>query len=154
MSSDGKSGLPYSRYRSWDDLPPKRRRLFGWLIVWWLLGSLVSIPFKLVGLSGVVVAVIVVALFAAMMIPAGWAAWQELQQRRADGEESPPPQVKGGSVIGWASATATFWGLYGAVLPYAEGPAIPAVPLWVSVVAVLKFRRWRQQKVRASAGEP
>jgi hypothetical protein len=85
MSSDGKTGFPDSRYRPWNDLPPKRRRLFGWLFAWWFLGGLVHIRLRLIGLSQPLVAIVVVALIAATVIPLGWAAWQELQQRRANG---------------------------------------------------------------------
>jgi hypothetical protein len=103
--------------------------------------------------SKIMVAIVVVALIAATVIPAGWAAWQELQQRRANGEEPPPAPVKGVSVVGWAVATAALWGLYVVVLPAADNPVIPVLPILVTVTAVMRFRRWRQQKVITAAGD-
>jgi hypothetical protein len=153
VSSDGKTGFPDSRYRLWNDLPLKRRRLFGWLVAWWVLGGLVHIPLRLIGLSQPLVAIVVVALIAATVIPLGWAAWQELQQRRANGEEAPPAPVRGRSVVGWAVVTAALWGLYVVVLPAADGPAIPVLPILATVTAVMRFRRWRQQKAITTAGD-
>lgn len=153
MSLSDDSAGPFSGPATpWDALPPKRKRFYLWAFLWWLLGGFLSIPLQLMGLPYLLAALIVLGLAALHLIPLGRAAWQELQQRRASGEEPPPKPVNTGALLGWVVATVTLWALFAVLVPMTDEVAIPVIPIVVTVVAVLRFRRWRTQRTLPDEG--
>lgn len=149
MGSDEDSASRYSsRNVSWDDLPSKRRRFYFWLFMLLLLiAPLATIPLQLFGLSDVWAGVVVLTAVAAVLIPLGWAAWQELQERRAAGEEPPPAHVRAPVLAVWIVFALLLWVLVVAVV-VPRGPVIPLVPILVTVITVIRFRQWRRQGVQ------
>jgi hypothetical protein len=149
MTSDGDSASRYSsRNVLWDDLPPKRRRFFIWLfLLLILIGPLATIPLQLFGLSDLWAGVVVLIAVACVLIPLGWAAWQELQERRATGEEPAPAHVRGAVLAAWIVVTLLFWVLV-VMVAIPRGPVIPLIPILFTVITVMRFRQWLRQDVR------
>lgn len=142
---------PTSRYaqrnRTWDELPPKRRRFYFWLfLLLFLLGPLGRIPLEMAGAPSFLAAMIILGLTLVILIPLGWQAWKELQQRRASGEELPPVPVKGRTVVAWVVATLLFWGAVAWVAAESRGPLIPLIPMLCTFVAGRRLMQWRRQR--------
>jgi hypothetical protein len=111
-------------------LPPKRRRFFIWLITSILfLSPLGATAFQLLGMPEFWAVAIALVLVLLPSIPLGWAAWQELLQRRASGEEPSPAQVKGKVVVAWAATTLCAW-IAAVLLAAWQGPLIPLIPVF------------------------
>jgi hypothetical protein len=143
---------PTSRYaqrnRTWDELPPNRRRFYFWLfLLLLLLGPLGRIPLEIAGASSLLAAMIILGLTIVIVIPLGWQAWKELQQRRASGEELPPGPVKGRTVVAWVVATLLFWGAVAWVAAESRGPFIPLIPMLCTFVAGRRLMQWRRQRI-------
>jgi hypothetical protein len=146
---------PTSRYaqrnRTWDELPPKRRRFYFWLfLLLFLLGPLGRIPLEMAGASSFLAAMIILGLTVVILIPLGWQAWKELQQRRASGEELPPGPVKGRTVVAWVVATLLFWGAVAWVTAESGGPLIPLIPILCTFVAGRRLMQWRRQRISSA----
>lgn len=153
VSPSNDSAGPFSGPATpWDALPPKRQRFYLWALLWWLLGGFLSIPLQLIGIPYLLAALIVLGLAALHLFPLGRAAWQEFQQRRASGEEPPPKPVSTGALVGWVVATIVLWTLFGVLVPMTDELAIPVIPIVVTIVAVLRFRRWRAQRTSPDEG--
>jgi len=153
MSPRKDSSGPFSGPATpWDALPPKRKRFYLWAVLWWLLGGFLGIPLQLIGIPYFLAALIVLGLAALHLIPLGRAAWQELHQRRASGEEPPPKLVSTGALVGWVVATIVLWTFFGVLVPMTDEVAIPVIPIVVTIVAVLRFRQWRAQAVSPDKG--
>lgn len=139
-----------SRNVSWDDLPPKRRRFIVWLFLLLLLiGPLAAIPLKLLGMSDLWAAVVVQTAAAGVLIRLGWGAWQELQERRAAGQEPPPAHVRGAVLASWLVFTVLLWALM-VVVVVPQGPVIiPLIPILFTVITIMRFRQWLRQGIRS-----
>lgn len=145
-ANDDSTSRFVQRNAGWDDLPPKRRRFYLWLIISWLLLPLGRIPLEMAGLSSLVAAWVIVGLTVLILVPLGWIAWQELKQRREAGEELPPAPVKGRTVAGWVVATLLLWSVVIFVAATSSEPWIPFLPIACAVITGLRFRQWRRQK--------
>ena len=148
MNSDDAPASRSSRREGnwWAGLPPKRRRFYLWVFLFWfLLGPLGAIPLQIFGASEIGAGVIVFGLSVAVLVPMGWAAWQEFQQRRASGEEPAPARVKGRVVGAWAVATIVFWGVT-VLVAASRGPLIPLMPIVLSVITAVRLRTWLRQR--------
>jgi CHASE2 domain-containing sensor protein len=142
------------RNRTWDELPPKRRRFYFWLFVLlFLLSPLGRIPLEMVGTSSFVAAMIILGLSVAILMPLGWQAWKELQQRRASGEELPSGPVKGKTVVAWVVATLLSWSAVAFVAAESRVPFIPLIPVLCTFVAVRRFMQWRRQRISPAAAK-
>jgi hypothetical protein len=142
---------PTSRYaqrnRTWDELPPKRKRFYFWLfLLLFLLGPIGRIPLEMAGASSFLAAMIILGLTLVILIPLGWQAWKELQQRRASGEELPPGPVKGRTVVAWVVATLLFWGAVAWVAAESRGPLIPLIPMLCTSVAGRRLMQWQRHR--------
>jgi hypothetical protein len=130
---------------SLEGMPPKRKRLIVWGLLGYFLLQFIAIGLRAAGLPRVVTMLVVVAAVAAIFIPLGRAAWLELQQQRAEGLEPPPKPVTKRSLIVLAVFNVIFWaGTVWYMVAYRE-LLIPVVPIWLTVVTVIQFRRWRAQ---------
>ena len=151
-ANDNSTSRYDQRNRTWDELPPKRRRFYFWLfLLLFLLGPLGRIPLEMVGTSSFLAAMIILGLTAAILIPLGWYAWKELQERRASGEELPPGPVKGKTVAAWVVATTLFWGAVAFVAADSRVPFIPLIPMLCTFVAGKRFMQWRRQRISPAA---
>ena len=143
-ANDDSTSRYHQRNRTWDELPPNRRRFYFWLfLLLFLLGPLGRIPLEMVGTSSFLAAMIILGLTLAILIPLGWYAWKELQQRRVSGEELPPGPVKGKTVVAWVVATLLFWGAVAFVAAESRVPFIPLIPMLCTFVAGRRFMQWR-----------
>lgn len=151
MATANENPAPRSaqRNRTWDELPPKRKRFYFWLfLLLFLLGPVGRIPLEMAGMSSFLAALIVLVLTVSILIPLGWQAWKELQQRRASGEELPPATVKGRTVVAWLIATLLLWGALAFLVAESRGPFIPLIPILCTFMTGRRFVQWRQQGLR------
>lgn len=142
---NGHAGSPQPRRDlTWDELPPKRRRFWGWLLfLVFLVAPIARIPFEFAGLPSFAAAMVVLSVIVLVLVPLGRDAWLELKQRRASGEELPPtigPRV----VVGWSITAVVLWGLFAWAVT-SHGPLFPLLPLFATAFAVLRFHQWRSQ---------
>ncbi|MBT2520872.1 hypothetical protein [Arthrobacter sp. ISL-28] len=150
-ANDNSTSRYAQRHRTWDELPPKRRRFYFWLfLLLFLLGPVGRIPLEMAGASSFLAAMIILGLTVVILIPLGWQAWKELQQRRASGEELPPRPVKGRTVAAWLVATLLFWGAVAFVATGSGGPFFPLLPILCTLVAGRRLMQWRRQKTNSA----
>jgi hypothetical protein len=150
-ANDNSMSRSAQRNRTWDELPPKRRRFYFWLfLLLFLLGPLARIPLEMAGVSSFSAALIVLVLTVSILIPLGWQAWKELQQRRARGEELPPATVKRRTVVAWVIATLLLWGALAFLVAESRGPFIPLIPILCTFMTGRRFVQWRRQRIRPS----
>lgn len=145
----GANENPSSRYTrlGWDELPPQRTRFYFWLFLFFLLGPLGRIPLEMAGASSFLAAMTILGLTVVILIPLGWLAWQELRQRRANGEDLPPATVKGAVVVAWAVTSLLFWGAVALVPAESRDPLIPLLPMFCTLITCRRFLQWRRQRV-------
>lgn len=129
----------------WDAMPPKRRRFYLWVLLWWALGGFIGILLQLLGVHYFLASLIVLALAALHLVPLGRAALEELRQRRNSGAEPRQP-VTTGAVVGWAVATVLFWALVAVLVLSSEALFVPLLPIIVTVIAIVRCRQWLAQK--------
>lgn len=152
-TNDDSTSRYAQRNVTWDDLPPKRKRFYFWLLLsLFILGPLGRILLEMAGSSSFTAAMIILGLTVVITVPLGWVAWQELKQRRASGEELPPAPVKGRTVVAWIVATLLFWGVVAFVAATSSGPLIPLLPMFCTFIAGKRFLQWRRQRVGSGSG--
>lgn len=133
------------RNRTWDELPPHRRRFWGWLFVLLLLiAPIARFLLQLLGVSSFAASMIVLAILVLVLVPLGRAAWRELKQRRASGEDI-PPRISGRVVIAWFIAAALLWAVF-ASLVVSQGPLVALLPLFVTATAIWRLSQWHGQR--------
>ena len=146
MSTGNNSAGPYSASATgWDALPPKRRRFFLWAVLWLLLGGFIGVLLQLLGVPSFLASLIVLALAAVHLVPLGRASLQELQQRRASGQEPFKP-VTIGTLVRWTLTAALLWGLVAVLAMTSEQLFVPLLPIIVTVIAVVRVRQWFAQR--------
>ncbi|CAH0265168.1 hypothetical protein SRABI83_03491 [Arthrobacter sp. Bi83] len=102
---------------SLEGMPPKRRRLAGWAIFWFLLlGSLLGSALEATGIVQPWRELLVVAVLAAVFVPLMRAAVLETRQLRDEGIELPSHPVTRRSMISSAVVAALLWVIF-AVAP-------------------------------------
>lgn len=152
MSSSDHSAGPFSGPATgWDAMPPKRRRFYLWVVLWWLLGGFIGVLLQLLGVHYFLASVIVLVLAALHLVPLGRAALDELRQRRASGEEPLKP-VTTGALVGWTVTAALFWVLAVVLAMTSDQLFIPLLPILVTVIAIVRFRQRRTQRASAEGG--
>lgn len=129
----------------WDAMPPKRRRFYLWVLLWWVLGGFIGILLQLLGVHYFLASLIVLSLASLHLVPLGRSALEELRQRRASGAE-PRQLVTTGAVVGWAVATVLFWALVTVLVLTSEALFVPLLPIIVTVIAIIRCRQWLAQK--------
>ena len=138
---------------TWEGLPPKRRRFFLWAFLWWLiLGTVVHALLAVLGLPEPAAGLLTFAAALAVLVPTGRAALAERRQRLATGEEPGPEPVTGRKVVLWMGSSLVLWALMAAVLLWEPQPLVPLLPLMVTVMAVIYFRRWRRETAANGSG--
>jgi MFS family permease len=148
----GKSDNRYE-WQSWppdslEGMPPKRRRLAGWAIFWFiilgsLLGSLLGSALEAFGVPEPWRSALLAAVLAAVFVPLIRAAASEARQLRAEGIELPSYPVTRKSLISVGVLTGVLWIAF-AVVALSGRPVFPLVPIACTAWLVFQVRRWRK----------
>ncbi|MFJ5696618.1 hypothetical protein [Arthrobacter sp. NPDC093139] len=143
----GKDGNKYE-WQSWppdslEGMPPKRRRLAGWALFWFiLLGSVVGYGLEGLGVAEPWRSLLVAAVMAAIFVPLIRAAVLEARQLRAEGADLPSIQVTRKVLIVTGALAAVTWIVY-AVGAINGEPGSLVLPIACTVWLVFLVRRWR-----------
>lgn len=143
----GKSDNRYE-WQSWPPdslvgMPPKRRRLAGWAIFWFIiLGSLLGSALEAFGVREPWRSTLVAAVLAAVFISLIRAAASEARQLRAEGIELPSYPVTRKSLISVGVLTGVLWIAF-AVVAFSGRPVFPLVPIAGTAWLVFQGRRWK-----------
>lgn len=138
-------------WQSWppdslEGMPPKRRRLAGWAVIFWflLLGGLLGPAFEAVGVAQPWRSLLVAAVLAAVFIPLIQAAILETRQLRAEGIELPDYPVTRKSLISAAVITGVLWIIFGIAISTGQ-LVFPLLPIAGTVWLVFLVHRWRRR---------
>ncbi|MFC9352855.1 MULTISPECIES: hypothetical protein [Terrabacteria group] len=149
-AEDGKDGHKYE-WQSWppdslEGMPPKRRRLVAWGLLWFLLvGWLFGEVLEAVGMPQPWRSLLMVAGLVAVFGPLIRGASQETRQLRAEGIDLPSYPVSRKSLVTNAVITGVAWVGF-AVFAAAGQP--PAVVLPVACTGWLFYLFWRWRASR------
>jgi hypothetical protein len=142
-----KDGNKYE-WQSWppdslEGMPPKRRRLVGWTVVFWflLLGGLRPAA-EAVGVGQPWRSLLVVGVLAAVFVPLIRGAVLESRQLRAEGINLPGYPANRKTVTTNAGITGMLWVVY-AVLAIYGMPMIPLLPVAATIWLAYLIWRWR-----------
>ncbi|WP_143111461.1 hypothetical protein [Arthrobacter sp. ov118] len=120
-------------------MPPKRRRLVGWGLLWFLLlGSVL----RAAGIPEPWQSILAVVALAAVFGPLIRSAVKETQRLRDEGIDLPSYPVTRKSLISVGIITGLLWALV-VVLVAIGRPVIPLLPIACTVWLAVQFRRWR-----------
>jgi hypothetical protein len=145
----GNIGNKYE-WQSWppdslEGMPPKRRRLAGWAILWFIiLGSLLASALEALGVPEPWRSLLVGAGLAAVFVPLIRSAALEARQLRAEGIELPAYPVTRKSLIAIAVITGVVWIAF-AVVAFTGRPVFPLVPIASTTWLVFLTRQWRNR---------
>ena len=154
----GKSDNRYE-WQSWppdslEGMPPKRRRLAGWAIFWFIiLGSLLGSILEAIGVPEPWRAVLVAAVLAAVFVPLIRAATLETRQLRAEGIELPSYPITRKSLISVAVITGVLWIAF-AVVATSGRPVFPLVPIAGTAWLIFQGWRWKQRSDLSQGSNP
>lgn len=138
---------------TWEALPPKRRRFFFWAFLWVvILDTACRALLELAGVPGLAASVLTIAGGLVQLVPLGRAAWEELVQRRARGEEPQPRPMTRRRLTAWAVWTVISWAGFTAVVIWEMRPLFPALPLFLTIITVLGVRQRRRENRSTAAG--
>ena len=149
----GKDGNKYE-WQSWppdslEGMPPKRRRLAGWALVFWffVLGGLLGSAFEAAGVPQPWRALLVLAVLAAVFVPLIRAAVLETLQLRAEGIELSSYPVTRKSLISAAVITGVLWAIYGIAVVMAQDQFVfPLLPIAGTVWLAFQLHHWRKRQ--------
>ncbi|MBT2521857.1 hypothetical protein [Arthrobacter sp. ISL-28] len=147
-TGEGKDGNKYE-WQSWppdslEGMPPKRRRLVGWTVVFWfiLLGGLLGPAAEAAGIAQPWRSLLVAAVLAAVFVPLIRGAVLETRQLRAEGIELPGYPATRKTVITNALLAGVLWTLF-AVTAAIDMPVFPLLPIAATIWLVYLIRRWK-----------
>jgi hypothetical protein len=123
-------------------MPPKRRRLFGWALVWYFLIGIVTSVIGLTGLSRSASAVIALLASAVAFLPLIRAERQEREELKANGYQRETPPVSRKSLFLLTTLTALLWAGAAALMTFRQEFLVPVVPAVLTVLVVLRYRQW------------
>jgi hypothetical protein len=135
-------------WQSWpsdslEGMPPKRRRLVGWGLLWFLLlGSVLGSVLRAAGIPEPWQSILAVVALAAVFGPLIRSAVKETQRLRAEGIDLPSYPVTRKSLITLGIITGLLWALV-VVLVAIGRPVIPLLPIACTVWLAVQLRRWR-----------
>ncbi|MDQ1595638.1 MAG: hypothetical protein QOH40_2194 [Arthrobacter pascens] len=144
----GNDGNKYE-WQSWppdslDGMPPERRRLVGWTMVFWfiLLGGLLGYAAEAVGVAQPWRSLLVAAVLAAVFIPFIRGAVLETRQLRAEGTDLPSYPATRKTVTTNAVLTAVLWVLFAVTVAIGQ-PVFPLLQIAATIWLAYLIRRWR-----------
>jgi hypothetical protein len=150
---EGKNGNKYE-WQSWppdslEGMPPKRRRLAGWAVIFWfiLLGGFLGPAFEALGVAQPWRSLLVAAVLAAVFFPLIRAAVVETHQLRAEGIELPSYPVTRKSLISAAVITVVLWIIFGVAVAMNQDEFVfPLLPIAGTAWLAFQVRRWRRRR--------
>ncbi|WP_146033070.1 hypothetical protein [Arthrobacter sp. AFG20] len=148
MTGGSAGGSNKYEWQSWphdslEGMPPKRRRLVAWGLLWFLiLGSVVGGILSWLGLSEPWRSLLITFVLAAVFIPLIRGAVLEGRQLRGEGIYLPSLPVSRKSLIVNVVFVIVLWTVYvGWVLSLRE-PVFPLLPVAATIWVAFDFRRW------------
>ena len=135
-------------WQSWppdslEGMPPKRRRLAGWAVFWFiLLGGLFGSAVESVGVPQPWRPLLVAAVLAAVFIPLIRSAVLETRQLRAEGIDLPSYPATRKTVTANAIITAILWVLFAVTVAIGQ-PVFPLLQIAVTIWLAYLIGRWR-----------
>ncbi|TSE15042.1 hypothetical protein B1A87_003040 [Arthrobacter sp. KBS0703] len=153
----GRDGNKYE-WQSWppdslEGIPPKRRRLVAWGLLWFLLvGWLVGVILEVAGVVQPWRSLLTVTGAAALFAPLIRGAALETRQLRAEGITLPSYPVTRKTLISNAVITGILWALF-AVLVIIGQPVFPLLAVASTIWLLYLLLRWRagQKEPRTGA---
>jgi len=145
-SGSGAGGKRYE-WQSWpsdslEGMPPKRRRLVVWGLLWLFLSSLLDSILEALGVPELWRPVLLAAALAAVFVPLVRGAIAETRALRAEGVDMPAFVITRKAVIVLAVFTGALWVVF-AALTFFGAFAVPLVPIAWSLVLAFQARQWR-----------
>lgn len=161
MSDSSAENSKKYEWQSWppdslDGMPPKRRRLVAWGLLWFLiLGSLVGGILGAVGISEPWRSLVVAGILASILVPLIRSAVQEDRRLRREGIELPSLPVSRKSLITNSALAVVLWVVYAFWVWMSKEPVFPLLPVACTVWVAYEFGRWRNRtKEVAGQREP
>ena len=145
-SGSGAGGKRYE-WQSWpsdslEGMPPKRRRLVVWGLLWLFLSSLLDSILEALGVPELWRPVLLAAALAAVFVPLVRGAIAETRALRAEGVDMPAFVITRKAVIVLAVFTGALWVVF-AALTFFGAFAFPLVPIAWPLVLAFQARQWR-----------
>jgi hypothetical protein len=144
----GNDGNKYE-WQSWppdslERMPPTRRRLVGWTVVFWfiLLGGLLGAAAEVASIAQPWRSLLVAAVLAGVFVPLIRGAVLETRQLRAEGIDLPGFPATRKTVITNAVLAGFLWALF-AVTVAIGVPVFPLLPVAATIWLAYLIRRWR-----------
>ena len=136
------------RNRTWEELPPRQRRFYLWIVLSVVfVAPIARILLQVLGLPLSAAALLALALSLLILVPLGLAALREARERKKAGLVPPVFPVTTRALTAWIVTALVLWILY-AFLVVSERFVLPVMPIIVSIVAV---RRWVQRRSQSAA---
>lgn len=146
-TGSGDDGRKYE-WQSWpsdslEGMPPKRRRLVVWGLLWLvLLSSVLGGVLEAIGVLQPWRSLVSAAVLAAVFVPLIGGAVAEARDLRAEGVDVPSYTVTRKTLLFFAAITCALWIAF-AVLAFYGEPVFPLVPIAASAWLIFQVRRWR-----------
>jgi MFS family permease len=151
MAGDSAGETKKYEWQSWppdslEGMPPRRRRLVAWGLLWFLiLGSVVGGILGAIGLSEPWRSLLVAGGLAAVFVPLIRAAALEDRQLRGEGIDLPSFPVSRKSMIINSALAVVLWIVYAVWLWSSKAPVFPLLPVACTVWVAYEFGRWRSR---------
>jgi hypothetical protein len=153
MSQADREGAQRWPADSLEGMPPKKRRLIVWALLWFFpLETVAALILRWSGLSSFATSLGVTVLTAAIFIPLGRAACLELQQRRAEGLEPPPRPVSRKAFIIAVVLGVLMWVCYWLLMASDPRPILPIMPFLIT--GYVAFLGWRRHTQKQTGSQP
>ncbi|WP_230010933.1 hypothetical protein [Microbacterium sp. Bi128] len=146
-SGSGDGGRTYE-WQSWpsdslEGMPPKRRRLVVWGLLWlFLLSGVLQGVLSAVGIPEPWRSVVFAAALAAVFVPLIRGAAAETRALRAEGVDMPAVVMTRKALVVLSVITGGLWIVF-AVLAFLGESASPLVPIAWTIVLAFQGRSWR-----------
>lgn len=135
---------------SLDGMPPKRRRLVGWALGWYILAIPGLSLLRESPLPALVASLILAAVTAGVFIPLVVAERSETRRLRAAGLLPVPRPVTRRSLITLGCMAGVLWTAAIVVMVFRSELLVPLLPLAVTVYFGVEVKRWRRQEADGS----
>lgn len=147
-------------WKSWppdslDGMPPKRRRLVAWALVWFFFVQSIAADVLLsIGLPLILTTLIGLVITLAVFGPLLHGARQETRQLRAQDEEPPARPVTGKSLVFLAAMTVLAWAGVVVFMALTGKPQVPVFQVLLTAWVMFHAYKWRTQDRPATPGPP
>ena len=151
MTGDSPGEAKKYEWQSWppdslEGMPPRRRRLVAWGLLWFLiLGPVVGGILSAIGLSEPWRSLLVTGVLAAVFVPLIRAAVLEDRQLRDEGIDLPSLPVSRKSLITNTVLAVVLWILYAVWLWSSKEPTFPLLPVACTVWVAYEFMRLKSR---------